>query len=169
MEHSEFLFVTGEIGVAFTGFAGLVTVLSRRLEGPGAKHFDVTRLRFILIGSVIAVLLSLLPYVTAQFGLGSSTWVSSALVAAITIAYYAAFELIRPIVILSKDGSFGNLSKMLLGSNLIILAVSSIALLVGVFIQQEIIQTTYIATIYGLIFVVGTTLVRLFISLASPD
>ncbi len=169
MENSEFLFVTAEVGVAFTGFAGLVTVLARRLGSPGTHRVDVARLRLVLIGSIITVLISLLPYVAAQLISGPSSWSISALISATAIAFLLCFEVIVPVTKFRRDGNVANLNMMIVYLTILALSACILALLVCVLIYPSLVQAIYVVTIYTVIFVVGITLVRLFISLASSE
>lgn len=58
--HLEYLFVAGEIGIAFTGFAGLVTVLASRLAPTGDVNPSVVRLSIVLFSSLRFLLALLL-------------------------------------------------------------------------------------------------------------
>jgi hypothetical protein len=50
--HLDYLFVAGEIGIAFTGFAGLVTVLAGRLA-PAGVNPSLVRLSIVLFASLL--------------------------------------------------------------------------------------------------------------------
>jgi hypothetical protein len=167
VENSEFLFVTAEIGVAFTGFAGLVTVLARRGESSDKHRIDVGRIRMVLIGSIITVLLSLLPFVVARFVVEATSWGISALISAMAIGYLVSFEMILPVIKYRRDGTVANLNWMILTLNVLALSASILAILVCVLIYPTLVEDVYIAAIYTIIFTIGNTLVRFFVSLTS--
>jgi hypothetical protein len=169
MENSDFLFVTAEIGVAFTGFAGLVTVLARRGENFDKHRIDVSRIRMVLIGSIITVLLSLLPFVVARFVEGAGSMSTSALISALAIGYLAGFEIVVPVLKFRRNGTVANLNWTILILNVFVLSASSLALLICVLIYPNLIEDVYIAAIYAVIFAIGNTLVRFFISLAGSE
>ena len=67
MEHSDLLLTTAEISIAFAGFASLVTLLGRR----SPEHrlpLDVTRLRGMILTSLLALAFSLFPFLPHMLG-----------------------------------------------------------------------------------------------------
>lgn len=167
MENSEFLFVTAEIGVAFTGFAGLVTALARRKENQDKHRTDASRLRMVLVGSIITVLLSLLPFVVARFVAEGSSWAISALVSAMAIGYFLGYEMIVPAIEFRRAGIEANISLPIFFLNALALFAAILTLLIYVFIHPALVGDVYIAAIYVVIFTIGNTLVRFFVSLAD--
>lgn len=63
------LLVVAEIGVAFAGFASVVTAFRRR-SGDDWSPEDAMRFQFLIIPSLAAMALALLPFVLAYFGVG---------------------------------------------------------------------------------------------------
>jgi hypothetical protein len=69
-EDRETLFVIAEVGVAFAGFASIVSVLARR-SGSDSAYLDASRLRGMLFSSLSAVALCFVPLVPFQYGLSA--------------------------------------------------------------------------------------------------
>jgi hypothetical protein len=86
----EVLLTTAEVGVAFAGFASVVTVFQRREDGAWTEA-DVVRFRLMIATSLSVVLLALLPFAIAFFGAGEeAVWaVCSALLAAHLVLFLA--------------------------------------------------------------------------------
>jgi hypothetical protein len=65
---SDFLFTVAEVGVAFAGFAGLVTILARRLGQGTESQAEVHLLYRMLLVSMLTVAAALVPYLPFRFG-----------------------------------------------------------------------------------------------------
>ena len=68
MEGESTLQVFAEVGVALTGFTGVVAVFGNRAQG-GWKPIDLLRFRIMLGSSIATLLLALLPLALQQLGL----------------------------------------------------------------------------------------------------
>ncbi len=86
MEGSDILQTIAEVAVALTGFTGIVVALGRRTDRPFSA-FELVRFRILLVASLIALALALLPffwhYLRVPSGVGWS--ICSAVVAMIMI------------------------------------------------------------------------------------
>ncbi len=68
MQHSDILQTIAEIGVAFAGFASLITLIGRSSE-----YIDSSRLLGMVKNSLMVVAFALFPFVPAGFGLSEPT------------------------------------------------------------------------------------------------
>ena len=94
MPTDDLLFTFAEVAVAFAGFAGLVTVLTRRdARSPAQTALDMENLQGVLAASLIVVAFSLLPSVVMHIGIEPKrAWrvASGAFcIAAFTYAFYS--------------------------------------------------------------------------------
>ena len=167
MDHAEFLFIAGEIGIAFTGFAGLVTVVANRLGNQAASGRHVARLRIVLLSSLLLVMAALLPYVLSQFLTESVTWHTSALLLALALFYYDLRELIRPGLQIRASGAPFNLALFFFSTSIVM--ISATLLLLSIFVFTQWVQSFYVLSIYVLLWVAASMLFRLFILLGSND
>jgi hypothetical protein len=164
VQHAEFLFIVAEVAVALSGFAGLVTVISRR-SGRSADEakLDLQRLRNVLVVSLQAAGFALVPYVANQVVVEPDwAWRSSAIVfLAVSIgllgptiprtvgAYRAANE---PV----PASAWGAVATISLHWLLLSLCAA------GLFPAA-----TYLAALLALLFVSATSFVRVFVSLSG--
>ena len=88
MTGEDVLLTTAEDGVAFAGFASVVTVFRRREAGDRAAG-DAVRFRLMIAASLSVVLFALLPFAFAFFGLGEEeVWAASSAVLAVYVVLF---------------------------------------------------------------------------------
>ena len=68
MTGAEVLLTTAEIGVAFAGFASVITVFRQRTDGSWSRP-DVIRFQLMIGASLFIVLFALLPFSFDFFGM----------------------------------------------------------------------------------------------------
>lgn len=163
----DFLFTVAEVSVAFAGFAGLVTVLARRLK-PGERELDIVRLRDMLLLSFLATAFSLFPTLPAVFG------ASDALVWRLSSGFFAAAWMGFGIqglwagIRLSGTGT-RPFSRPLFWSNLVV-HVPCMAALTLVAVDATPVAAirpgVYLAALFALLYLAGAYFVALFVSLA---
>lgn len=163
----DFLYTVAEVAVAFAGFAGLVTVLTRRLAG-SQREFDIVRFRDMLLLSLITGAFALLPTLPASFGADEEiTWrVSSALFFIAWTAFglqglCAGFRL-------SRSGT-RPFSRPLFWSSLAIhipAMASPLLVVIDVNFVAGIRAAIYEGAIFAMLYLAGAYFVALFMSLA---
>ena len=164
--HTDYLFVAGEIGIAFTGFAGLVTVLAGRL-GPSGSSVDpsLARLSIVLTASLLLVMSALLPYVLHQFLDPPVAWAVSAAGLSVALVLFTVQGMIRPGLEIRRSGRTFNAGLFYFTTSLSF--VSAIVLLASAFVAQSHTASLYVLTIYVLVWVSASMLFRLFVLLAA--
>ena len=94
MAESELLLTFAEVAVAFAGFASLVGILGRRTSSDHSLVL-ATRMRAMLVTSLLVTAFALLPLVISRYGgTGDSTWLISAVAMLVAVAGYMAWILI---------------------------------------------------------------------------
>ena len=166
MQQADFLFVVAEVAVALSGFAGLVTVISRRSgRSSDEAKLDLQRLRNVLVVSLLAAGFALVPYVAELVAARpASAWRSCAvlfLVASLgtlgptirrTIGAYRAAD--EPV----PASAWGAVAAISLSWLLLLLCAA------GLFPAA-----TYLAALLALLFVSATSFVRVFVSLSRDS
>jgi hypothetical protein len=162
-----FLFTVAELAVAFAGFAGLVTVLTRRLTG-AEREFDIVRLRDLLLLSLLAAAFALFPELPVLFGAGEdATWRLSSFFLAAAWGTFGIQGLLAG-VRLSRSGTHP-FSRPLFWSNLVIhvACLTALALVaVDASIVAAVRPAVYATAVFALLYLAGAYFVALFVSLA---
>ena len=168
MPQDDLLFTLAEVAVAFAGFAGLVTILSRR-DGRSAAQaaIDLGNLQSVLGASLVVVTFALLPPVLSQMGMGPTlTSRSSAgtffVVAGSYLAWSipnarARYKAANQIVPWTLTVNFG-----LSGALVLILALCALSILP---------QSYYLGALASYLYFAGSAFVRVFVALGrdAPD
>jgi hypothetical protein len=164
MQHADFLFIVAEIAIAFAGFAGLVTVISKREDRSAAQsHLDVERLKVVLVLSLLTAAFALLPSLISRMEADPETaWrVAAGLFLVVSVGFLG-----RSVpVVLRAYGPANHgvprtvwLSLGVIGAKWIALALCAIGILP---------VSTYLAALFATLYLAGVTFVRIFVSLAS--
>lgn len=163
----DFLLTVAELAVAFAGFAGLVTVLTRRLTG-SELEFDLVRLRDLLLLSLLAAAFGLFPKLPALFGATDElTWRLSSGLLATAWGGFGIQGLLAG-VRLSRGGT-RPFSRPLFWSNLVVhlFCMTALAMVAAdVSIVSGVRPAVYLATLFALLYLAGAYFVALFVSLA---
>jgi len=167
LTHVEYLFSIGEIGVAYAGFAGLITVVANSFRRSSKVAAEKIRLRNVVVASILLVLGSLLPYVSVQFFTSNTAWRVSSQVFSFSIGLFLYFEVFLPTLRVYKQNLTADMSWLLFFPKQGFLALSAVILLFVSFTYDVHVQKVYILSIYVLLVHASTSLIRLLLSLAN--
>ncbi len=166
MQHADFLFIVAEIAVALAGFAGLVTVISKRQDRSLAQsHLDVERLKVALVLCLLAAAFALLPSLLSRMEVEMEiAWRTSAgLFMVVSVGFLG-----RSVPVVLRAYGPANqgvprtvwLSTGIIGAKWIALALCAIGVLP---------VSTYLAALFATLYLAGVTFVRIFVSLSSDS
>lgn len=163
----DFLFTVAEVAVAFAGFAGLVTVLARRVT-QSDRAVDIVRLRDLLLLSLLAVAFALFPELPFAFGAEEEiTWRASAACFAAAWSGFG-FQGLWAGWRLARSG-MRPFARPLFWSNLVV-HVPCVVALVLVAADAQLVAGVragvYLAALFALLYLAGAYFVALFVSLA---
>ena len=104
MAGSDALYTMAELGVAFAGFASVVTVFRRRDDGEWSSA-DVIRFRLMISASLCVALFAMLPSTFVFFGASSATtWATCSAVFAVAVSTISAVALRASIRVVAPGG-----------------------------------------------------------------
>ena len=159
MMHEELLGSFAEVGVAFAGFAGLVSVVSQRAEPSGLATYD----RIAMIGfSVQAAVYSFVPRVLAALGVADAiVWRASAALVALALAAWSLYGISNRRVLARADGlsghaAFDYLTPVALASAVALAACAALGTL-------ERVAGVYVSALLGMLVSSGAYFVRMLI------
>ena len=167
MNHAEYLFTVGEIGIAFAGFAGLVTVIEKSFRRSPRGATDVLRLRNVIAASMLLVLGSLLPYASEQLFQVEIAWSFSSVMFGCLISVFIFREVFTPTFRMYRKNLASQINWLVFVPKQGLLISANVALLFAPFLYASNVQSVYVVSIYALLLHAAISLVRLFISLAS--
>ena len=159
MPQDDLLFTLAEVAV---GFAGLVTILSRR-DGRSAEQLaiDLTGLESVLGASLLVVAFSLLPAVLVQIGRAPGlSWRSSAGIFCVAAGYYVVWSVPNSLArYKAVDQSIPWTLKVhfvISATVILVLALCAVSILP---------ENYYIGALFAYLYFAGFAFVRVFVSL----
>jgi hypothetical protein len=162
MPQDDLLFTLAEVAVGFAGFAGLVTILSRR-DGHSTEQLaiDLSGLASVLGASLLVVAFSLLPPVLVQIGLAQDlSWRSSAGMFCVAAGYYFIWSVpdarARYKAVDQSIPWTLKLHFLIAATMILVLALCAVSILP---------ENYYIGALFAYLYFAGFAFVRVFVSL----
>ena len=166
MTDSDFLFTVAEVGVAFAGFAGLVTILARRMGQGTESQAEVHLLYRMLLVSMLTVAAALFPHLPLRFGASEpETWrIASGVFFAAWLLYFV--NAVRGIL-LNLDATSPPGGRFLLFFNQIVHLGAGLALLTAaVGLWDTATPAVYLTALCAMLYMAGCLFVILFTRLS---
>lgn len=166
MTDADFLLAIAEVGATFAGFAGLVTILARRVGKAPTSEAEVHLLYRMLLVSMLAVAAALVPRLPLRFGANElEAWrVSCGVFFAGWLLYYVP-TVRRIIAVIDPSALIGG--RALLYSNQLVHVVVGAGLATGAAgLWGDTTPAIYLLALCAMLYMAGVLFVTLFMLLA---
>lgn len=166
MNDADFLLTVAEVGATFAGFAGLVTILARRVGQTATSEVEVHLLYRMLLVSMLAVAAALAPRLPLRFGASElQAWRISCAAFFVGWLLYYVPAVRRVIAVIDPAKLTGG--RPLLYFNQLVHVIVGLGLITGASgLWGEATPAIYLSALCAMLYMAGVLFVTLFMLLA---